>query len=120
MEKERSDTDSICIQNEDPQIHNAMERGSLISFEKVEMHAPIEIVRQPSPPPVLAEVQDLIPAMSPQVPEVECARDISLSDGFVHPEASMQLHIVSFLTFVCWFTLYAFYFPVLSGIAGKS
>lgn len=120
VEKERSDTDSICTQNEDHQIHNAMETGSLISFDKVETPAPIEIVRQPSPPPVLAEVQDLIPAMSTQVPEVECARDTSLSDGFVHPEASMQLHIVSFPTFVCWFILYAFYFPVLSGIAGKS
>lgn len=94
LEKERSDIDSICTQNDDREIHKAMETDSLISFEKeVEMPAPIEIVRQPSPPPVLAEVQDLIPAMSPQVPEVECVRDTSLSDGFVHPEASMELHI---------------------------
>lgn len=96
LEKERSDIDSICIQNNGREINNAMGTDSLISFEQVEMPAPIEIVRQPSPPPVLAEVQDLIPAMSPQVPEVECAQDTSSSDGFVHPEASMQLHIVSY------------------------
>ncbi|KAG6572942.1 AMSH-like ubiquitin thioesterase 1, partial [Cucurbita argyrosperma subsp. sororia] len=93
LEKDRSDIDPICTQNEDRKVHNTMETDSLISFEKVEMPAPIEIVRQPSPPPVLAEVQDLIPAMSPQVPEVECTRDTSLSDKFVHPEASLQLHI---------------------------
>ncbi|XP_022924125.1 AMSH-like ubiquitin thioesterase 1 [Cucurbita moschata] len=93
LEKERPDIDSICTEDKDCKINNAMETDSLISFEKVEMPAPVEIVRQPSPPPVLAEVQDLIPAMSPQVPEVECAQDTSLSDGFVHPEASMQLHI---------------------------
>lgn len=96
LEKDRSDIDPICTQNEDRKVHNTMETDSLISFEKVEMPAPIEIVRQPSPPPVLAEVQDLIPAMSPQVPEVECTRDTSLSDKFVHPEASLQLHIVSY------------------------
>ncbi|XP_023519907.1 AMSH-like ubiquitin thioesterase 1 [Cucurbita pepo subsp. pepo] len=93
LEKERPDIHSICTEDNDCKINNAVETDSLISFEKVEMPAPVEIVRQPSPPPVLAEVQDLIPAMSPQVPEVECAQDTSLSDGFVHPEASMQLHI---------------------------
>lgn len=108
MEKERSDIGSNCPQNEDSQIPNAVETGSLISFENVEMPSPIEIVRQPSPPPVLAEVQDLIPAISPQVPEAECAQDTSLSDGFVHPEASMQLHIVGFLTFVG-----SFYMPFM-------
>ena len=95
LEKERPDIHSICTEDNDCKINNAVETDSLISFEKVEMPAPVDIVRQPSPPPVLAEVQDLIPAMSPQVPEVECAQDTSLSDGFVHPEASMQLHIVS-------------------------
>ncbi|KGN64127.1 AMSH-like ubiquitin thioesterase 1 [Cucumis sativus] len=92
LEKKGSDIESICTQNNDHE-NNATETDSLISFENVEMPAPIEIVRQPSPPPVLAEVQDLIPAVSPQVSEVECARDTSLSDGFVHPEPSMQLHI---------------------------
>lgn len=95
LEKKGSDIESICTQNNDHE-NNATETDSLISFENVEMPAPIEIVRQPSPPPVLAEVQDLIPAVSPQVSEVECARDTSLSDGFVHPEPSMQLHIVSY------------------------
>lgn len=47
LEKERSDIDSICIQNNGREINNAMGTDSLISFEQVEMPAPIEIVRQP-------------------------------------------------------------------------
>ena len=115
LEKDRSDIDPICTQNEDRKVHNTMETDSLISFEKVEMPAPIEIVRQPSPPPVLAEVQDLIPAMSPQVPEVECTRDTSLSDKFVHPEASLQLHIVSYWPLF----VVSFYMPILFSSNGN-
>ncbi|PQQ10715.1 AMSH-like ubiquitin thioesterase 1 isoform X1 [Prunus yedoensis var. nudiflora] len=52
-----------------------------------------KIIRQPSPPPVLAEVQDLIPAVSPQVPEVECGLETLSSDDLLRAESPLQLHI---------------------------
>uniref|UniRef100_A0A6N2L8Y1 MPN domain-containing protein n=1 Tax=Salix viminalis TaxID=40686 RepID=A0A6N2L8Y1_SALVM len=51
------------------------------------------VIRQPSPPPVLAEVQDLIPATPPQVSEAEHKMDISSPDDLIRSEASLQLHI---------------------------
>lgn len=70
----------------------------MISFEAAETPVCTEIIRQPSPPAVLAEVQDLIPAMSPQVAEVEHKVELSSPDDVVRSESPLQLHIVSFLT----------------------
>lgn len=71
---------------------------SLISFETTEAPAHVEIIRQPSPPPVLAEVQDLIPVVSPQVSEVECGLNTLVTDELVRGETPLQLHIVRFLS----------------------
>ncbi|TKY44723.1 AMSH ubiquitin thioesterase 1 [Spatholobus suberectus] len=76
-EQLKSDLDSILTQSEDcqpqpqpePQHQHDQEPPSLISFETTETPAQIEVIRQPSPPPVLAEVQDLVPAVSPCVNE---------------------------------------------------
>ncbi|GMN56754.1 hypothetical protein TIFTF001_025870 [Ficus carica] len=66
---------------------------SLISFEEIETPARVEIIRQPSPPPVLAEVQDLIPTVSPQVSDVECGVDVLSADESIRAESPLQLHI---------------------------
>ncbi|XWS48289.1 hypothetical protein CRYUN_Cryun13aG0062400 [Craigia yunnanensis] len=68
----------------------------MISFEESEttpVH--INVTRQPSPPPVLAEVQDLVHAISPQVTETDCRMENLSADGLVHSESPLQLHIAT-------------------------
>lgn len=67
----------------------------MISFEESESETTVQnnIIRQPSPPPVLAEVEDLIPAVSEQVIKTECTMDKSSANNFVCSEAPMELHI---------------------------
>ncbi|KAL2342477.1 hypothetical protein Fmac_003762 [Flemingia macrophylla] len=91
-EQHRSDLEPILTQNDDCQEKHADEAPSLISFEETEIPAQIEVIRQPSPPPVLAEVQDLVPAVSPFVHEGGCKTEIP-SDSVVHAESPLQLHI---------------------------
>ncbi|CAK7349709.1 unnamed protein product [Dovyalis caffra] len=109
-EPERSSLEPILTMHDDNQMHRDEEPCSLISFEATETPKPPTVIRQPSPPPVLAEVQDLIPATPPQlsvpaevqdlVPatppqlsEAEHKVDISSPDGLVCPESPLQLHI---------------------------
>jgi STAM-binding protein len=113
-EQERSSRDPILTQNDNTQMHRPEGPCSLISFETTESPAQSDIIRQPSPPPVLAEVQDLIPAvsqpspnvlaevqdlipaLSSQVSEAERGMENSLQDNLVHAESPLQLHIVRF------------------------
>lgn len=92
LEPERSSVEAILPLNDDNKMHHAEEPGSLISFEPIEMPPQTNIIRQPSPPPVLAEVQDLIPA-SPAVTETQYGMDNSLPDGLASSESPLQLHI---------------------------
>lgn len=114
-EQERSSREPILTQNDNTQIHRPEGPCSLISFETTESPAQSDIIRQPSPPPVLAEVQDLIPAvsqpspnalaevqdlipaLSSQVSEAERGMETSLQDNLVHAESPLQLHIVRLL-----------------------
>ncbi|CAJ1951931.1 unnamed protein product [Sphenostylis stenocarpa] len=95
----KSDLDSIFAQSVEsqpqpqPQPQHDQEPPSLISFEITETSPQIEVIRQPSPPPVLAEVQDLVPAVSPCVHEAEYKTEILPTDSCVHAEAPLQLHI---------------------------
>uniref|UniRef100_A0A5B7A598 MPN domain-containing protein n=2 Tax=Davidia involucrata TaxID=16924 RepID=A0A5B7A598_DAVIN len=73
-------------------MRHAEEPHSLISFETVETPLQMDIVRQPSPPPVLADVQDLIPALPP-VTEAEYGMENPEPDGLVCSESPLQLHI---------------------------
>lgn len=81
---------------------------SLISFETIETPVLPAVIRQPSPPPVLAEVQDLVPATPPQVSEAENKMDVSSPNDLICSEAPLQLHIVSFLT-TLFFMFYIFW-----------
>lgn len=81
-EKEQSSLESIGVPNNNNKARSIDEPDSLISFEeKVETPVQLDIIRQPSPPPVLAEVQDLLPTTSP--------------DGVVCAESPLELHISS-------------------------
>ncbi|KAK9926322.1 hypothetical protein M0R45_023560 [Rubus argutus] len=92
-EHERPSLEPILTQsNDDGQIRRT-EEPSLISFESTETPEPPQLIRQPSPPPVLAEVQDLIPAISPQVSEVESELETLSSDEFLRAESPLELHI---------------------------
>lgn len=95
-EHEQSSLESVLTLNEDNQIHPAEELGSLISFETTETpHT--EIIRQPSPPPVLADVQDLIPETPTQVSEVNGQMETPSTDGLVCSEAPLEMHISTVL-----------------------
>ncbi|XP_077220007.1 AMSH-like ubiquitin thioesterase 1 [Tasmannia lanceolata] len=53
----------------------------------------MDIIRQPSPPPVLADVQDLFPISPSQVTDSRYGAAKSLQDELVHSESPLQLHI---------------------------
>ena len=88
------DLEPVVAVSENCQAQHAEEPVSLISFETTEVAAPTVVIRQPSPPPVLAEVQDLIPALSPQVEKEECKIEAPTTDEIVRAETPLQLHIV--------------------------
>ncbi|KAF4400868.1 hypothetical protein CsatB_017163 [Cannabis sativa] len=91
-EHERLLVELFHTQSSDVQ-KTSQDEDSLISFETQEAPAHVEIIRQPSPPPVLAEVQDLIPAVSPQVSEVDSGVDSLMTDELIRAETPLQLHI---------------------------
>lgn len=95
VEPEKSSLESITISTDEIEKHPTEEPCSMISFETVEMPVSTDIIKQPSPPPVLAEVQDLIASMSPQVTEAECQSKNLMSDEYDRTEP-LQLHIVRF------------------------
>ncbi|KAL5748880.1 hypothetical protein ACOSQ2_026177 [Xanthoceras sorbifolium] len=92
IEPEKPSSGSITSTNNEIEIRQAGEPCSMISFETTETPVSVDIIRQPSPPPVIAEVQDLVSALSPQVSETESHVENSLSDGFDRSEP-LELHI---------------------------
>ncbi|XP_015070862.1 AMSH-like ubiquitin thioesterase 1 [Solanum pennellii] len=79
--------------NSDKPVLRLEEPASLISFDVEEIPLQSEIIRQPSPPPVLAEVQDLMPTAACPIEEVECGLVKSSPDGLICSEDPLQLHI---------------------------
>lgn len=96
-EQEKSSLESVVLPKTDN--HQIQESNSLISFEDEIASESEVIIRQPSPPPVLADVQDLIPAASPAT-QTESGLENASNDALVCSEDPMQLHIVrSFILF---------------------
>lgn len=91
-ENTRLDIEAILPLNDDKKINRDEEPASLISFESVEIPLQTDIIRQPSPPPVLADVRDLIPP-SHAVTEADHGMENSLPGGLVSSESPLQLHI---------------------------
>ncbi|XP_071690819.1 AMSH-like ubiquitin thioesterase 1 isoform X2 [Rutidosis leptorrhynchoides] len=91
LEHEKSSLDLNVLPNNNNKPH-VTEPDSLISFEeKMETSVQPDIIRQPSPPPVLAEVQDLVPATSP-ASTIESGHS---TDSVVCSESPLELHISS-------------------------
>lgn len=89
-EQEKSSLESVVLPKTDN--HQIQESDSLISFEDEIASQSEVIIRQPSPPPVLADVQDLIPAASPAT-QTESGLENASNDALVCSEDPMQLHI---------------------------
>lgn len=64
----------------------------LISFESPDVPDMV-IIKQPTPPPLLAEVQDLIAAEPAIAIEKQNVMDDPLPDGLLRAESPMELHI---------------------------
>ncbi|XP_010264320.1 PREDICTED: AMSH-like ubiquitin thioesterase 1 [Nelumbo nucifera] len=90
---ESSTLESVLSLSGDNQLLHNEEPCSMISLDKVEVPVNTDVVRQPSPPPILAQVQDLIPVTSPQVTESGHGVENSLKDDLACPKAPLQLHI---------------------------
>ncbi|CAI9754568.1 unnamed protein product [Fraxinus pennsylvanica] len=71
LERERSTFESIVLPAKGNQTFQTQEPDSLISFETDESLPQEEIVTQPKPPPVLADIQDLIARSTPALETVE-------------------------------------------------
>ncbi|GER45991.1 COP9 signalosome complex subunit 5 [Striga asiatica] len=89
-EQEKSNLEAVVQPKNDG--HLIKESDSLISFETVESSSPTEIIRQPSPPPLLADVQDLVPT-STAATQAECGIASSSTDALPCSEEPLQLHI---------------------------
>ncbi|CAI0400854.1 unnamed protein product [Linum tenue] len=86
-----SSAELTVIQSDESRNRKTVEPVAMISFDTQDIPTHTDIVRQPSPPSVLAEVQDLTPVTSPQVMEPDCKMDISAPD--LRSESPLQLHI---------------------------
>ncbi|CAI0380834.1 unnamed protein product [Linum tenue] len=90
-EPQSSSAELTVIQSDESRNRKTVEPVAMISFDTQDVPIHTDIVRQPSPPAVLAEVQDLIPVTSPQVMEPDCKMDISAPD--LRSESPLELHI---------------------------
>lgn len=77
--------------NDDSQKPQPKEQP-MISFETSDVPDTV-IIKQPTPPAALAEVQDLIPAEHALGIEKQDVTDGCSPDGFLRPESPMELHI---------------------------
>ncbi|KAG7594512.1 JAB1/MPN/MOV34 metalloenzyme domain [Arabidopsis thaliana x Arabidopsis arenosa] len=94
-EPERPIVEPSVASSENIQKNYTEELSSMISFEDPESLTDNNLIRQPSPPPVLAEVQDLVPALCPEVREPECIIENSLPDESLRSESPLELHIAT-------------------------
>ncbi|CAH2036176.1 unnamed protein product [Thlaspi arvense] len=95
QEPERPVVESSSNPSENIKKDYTDELSSMISFEEPEGVNDNNIIRQPSPPPVLAEVQDLVPALCPEVREAECNIENPLPDESLRSESPLELHIAT-------------------------
>ncbi|KAK3440473.1 hypothetical protein EUGRSUZ_B00736 [Eucalyptus grandis] len=93
LEKETSSLDSNLGVDDGNKVPQTEEEPLMISFETTETTVQADIIRQPSPPPVLAEVQDLIPGVSHEHNDLKCGLDKPASDNYICSESPLQLHI---------------------------
>ncbi|KAK8490136.1 hypothetical protein V6N13_097275 [Hibiscus sabdariffa] len=85
---------TLTVDHVDKEKSHVDEPCPMISFEEPETSpAHNDITRQPSPPPVLAEVQDLVHAT--HASKTDCTIENPSADGIVHSESPLELHIAT-------------------------
>ncbi|XP_058091496.1 AMSH-like ubiquitin thioesterase 1 isoform X2 [Magnolia sinica] len=92
-ESERSTLESVLSLNDGRWSLPAEEPCTTTTSDTIEAPIQIDIIRQPSPPPVLADVQDLIPIDSSQVTDSRSGPAKCLQDELAHSESPLQVHI---------------------------
>lgn len=95
-EPEKSALESVLSLNDGGQSLHAEESFPTFTSETTEAPVQINIIRQPSPPPVLADVHDLMSITSTQVTDLTSGPEKSFQDELVRPESPLQLHFVRF------------------------
>ncbi|KAL8234769.1 hypothetical protein R6Q59_020869 [Mikania micrantha] len=91
LEHQKASLDSVVLPTNNNNKPHVDEPDSLISFEeKIDSPVELDIIRQPSPPPVLAQVQDLLPTTSP-----DTGPGSGNSSDSVCSESPLELHISS-------------------------
>lgn len=78
----------VSVQSEEP--------SSLITFDVTDTTPMTDIIRQPSPPPVRTEVQDL-EAVSSEVSHCASGQTVSFQDEIVRTDSPLQVHISTIL-----------------------
>ncbi|XXG40595.1 hypothetical protein AAC387_Pa01g1274 [Persea americana] len=93
-EAQKSMLESVLSLNDDSisSIH-AEEPCSTVTPDITEAPVQIDIIREPFPPPVLADVHDLVPIASTQVADLTSEPEKLLQDELVRSESPLQLHI---------------------------
>ncbi|XP_022866126.1 AMSH-like ubiquitin thioesterase 1, partial [Olea europaea var. sylvestris] len=86
LERERFTLESVVLPAKENQTFQTQEIDSLISFETVDSLPQEEIIKQPEPPPVLADVQDLIPRSTPDLVSFETIDCLPLEEIIRQPE----------------------------------
>ncbi|XP_031406827.1 AMSH-like ubiquitin thioesterase 1 [Punica granatum] len=92
-EKEAPSLNLVPVVEEVSKVPRAEEEHLMISFDATESTVETKIIRQPSPPPVLAEVQDLIAPASGQLAEPQNGMDNPPREDYICSETPLQLHI---------------------------
>ncbi|KAG9450610.1 hypothetical protein H6P81_010575 [Aristolochia fimbriata] len=90
---EKSTLESVFSLDDGRWTSPAEELCSSTSSNTIEASPQTDIIRQPSPPPVLADVQDLIPPPSSQCMELNPEPVKLLEDELLQSESPLQLHI---------------------------
>ncbi|KAK4804165.1 hypothetical protein SAY86_003982 [Trapa natans] len=90
--KEAPGLNSVPIVEDANNVPQSVE-PSMISFDAIESNVQVDIIRQPSPPPILAEVQDIIPPALGQLADSKDGMNCPTSESYVCSENPLQLHI---------------------------
>ncbi|WOL02835.1 AMSH-like ubiquitin thioesterase 1 [Canna indica] len=88
-ENEISILEALSLQDDTTQVHE--ESNPVISLDVPDLNSKIDIIKELSPPPVLAEVQDV--AVAAEISNPSTTQTISLQDELVHAESPQEVYI---------------------------
>ncbi|KAK1280759.1 AMSH-like ubiquitin thioesterase 1 [Acorus gramineus] len=92
IEQEKSAFEEVLSLHDDSSSIDAKD-PPMITLDALEEPVKIDIIRQPSPPPVLASVQDLVTVPPSQTANFMSGQAKSVLDEIVHSESPLEVHI---------------------------